>query len=211
MKGNAKAATPEEYIEQLAEPRRSELAGLHKLIRATVPRLAPTMAFGMIGYGPFHYKYKSGLVRGTGWWWRWQARKTTFRYISVPGMTQANGISPRSTRTSSESECGQELYPFHKKLEHLDRDVLKKALKEAQKNARSWRRWWHYRRSRPGALVSLVRPRKSSLISGIPRIFPACGGGRSARGYFLLPPVMKFGNSRNNAPPSGCRRRNCRG
>ena len=52
--------TPEEYIEALEEPRRGEIRELHELIRETVPHLEPHIASGMLGYGPFHYRYASG-------------------------------------------------------------------------------------------------------------------------------------------------------
>lgn len=60
MQGKSDAATHEEYIERLAEPRRSEIRALHDLIRRTVPQLEPTMDFGMLGYGKYHYRYPSG-------------------------------------------------------------------------------------------------------------------------------------------------------
>lgn len=60
MKGQLKAKTPEEYIEQLEEPRRSDIAALDKLIRKAAPKLEPTIMSGMLGYGPFHYKYATG-------------------------------------------------------------------------------------------------------------------------------------------------------
>jgi hypothetical protein len=39
MKGQSKASTPTEYIAELEEPRRKDIADLHKLIRKTVPGL----------------------------------------------------------------------------------------------------------------------------------------------------------------------------
>ena len=60
MQGKSDAATHEEYIERLAEPRRGEIRALHELIRRTAPQLEPTMEFGMLGYGKYHYHYASG-------------------------------------------------------------------------------------------------------------------------------------------------------
>lgn len=60
MQGKSDAATHEEYIERLTEPRRSEVRAVHDLIRRTLPQLEPTMEFGMPGYGKFHYRYESG-------------------------------------------------------------------------------------------------------------------------------------------------------
>lgn len=54
------AASPEAYIAALPEPRRSEIARIDAFIRATVPDLAPCMTAGMLGYGPFHYRYATG-------------------------------------------------------------------------------------------------------------------------------------------------------
>jgi hypothetical protein len=60
MQGKTGAATHEEYFAALAEPRQGELRALDALIRESAPGLAPTMEFGMPGYGRYHYKYASG-------------------------------------------------------------------------------------------------------------------------------------------------------
>lgn len=60
MLGKAKAGTAREYIEGLAEPRRSEMRELHQLITRTAPKLKPKMWGGMIGYGSYHYRYATG-------------------------------------------------------------------------------------------------------------------------------------------------------
>lgn len=57
-----KLQTPREYLDNLAEPRRSELKQLHRLITKTAPKLKPRMWGEMIGigYGSYHYRYASG-------------------------------------------------------------------------------------------------------------------------------------------------------
>ena len=55
MQGKSDAATHEEYIQRLAEPRRSDVRALHELIRRAAPQLEPTMEFGMLGYGNKNY------------------------------------------------------------------------------------------------------------------------------------------------------------
>ena len=60
MLGKSKAKTPREYIEGLAEPRRSEIKQLHQLITKTAPKLKSKMWSGMIGYGSYHYRYATG-------------------------------------------------------------------------------------------------------------------------------------------------------
>lgn len=54
------AETPEAYIDALEEPRRGEIERLHRLIRETLPALAPHVRSGMLGYGEYHYRYASG-------------------------------------------------------------------------------------------------------------------------------------------------------
>jgi hypothetical protein len=60
MAAQPKAETPQQYIEGLEEPRKSDVARLHAIITETVPELEPCMAGSMIGYGKFHYRYASG-------------------------------------------------------------------------------------------------------------------------------------------------------
>jgi hypothetical protein len=52
--------TPEEYLENLEEPRKSQIETLHNLIRQTLPQFEPYIQSGMLGYGKYHYKYKTG-------------------------------------------------------------------------------------------------------------------------------------------------------
>lgn len=54
------AKTQEEYIASLEEPQQRYIRELDALIRKTVPKLRPLMQSGMMGYGQFHYKSKSG-------------------------------------------------------------------------------------------------------------------------------------------------------
>ena len=54
------AMTPDELIASLDEPRRGEIARLDALIRETLPDLERVATSGMLGYGPYHYRYASG-------------------------------------------------------------------------------------------------------------------------------------------------------
>jgi hypothetical protein len=54
------AASPEEYIGALEEPRRSHIRQLDELIRRAAPQLEPHIQSGMIAYGSYHYRSKSG-------------------------------------------------------------------------------------------------------------------------------------------------------
>ena len=52
--------TPTEYLASLSSDRRAVLTALHKAIRKAAPSLKPHIAYGMIGYGRYHYRYASG-------------------------------------------------------------------------------------------------------------------------------------------------------
>jgi hypothetical protein len=53
MKGQLKAATPAEYLAQLDEPRKSDVAALDAMIRKNAPKLTPFVQVGILAYGPF--------------------------------------------------------------------------------------------------------------------------------------------------------------
>src|SRR5687768_13525920 len=60
MKGQLSVKTPAEYIAAVDDKRRSDIAALDALIRKHAPKLEPVIMSGMLGYGPFHYRYASG-------------------------------------------------------------------------------------------------------------------------------------------------------
>ena len=60
MKGQLDVKTPAEYIAAVDDKRRSDIAALDALIRTHAPELEPVIMGGMLGYGPFHYRYASG-------------------------------------------------------------------------------------------------------------------------------------------------------
>ena len=60
MKGQLSVRTPAEYIAAVDDKRRPDIAALDGLIRKHAPKLEPVIMDGMLGYGPFHYRYASG-------------------------------------------------------------------------------------------------------------------------------------------------------
>jgi hypothetical protein len=53
--------TPAQYLAAIPdEARRADMEALHRLIRKTLPDLAPDLNMGMIGYGTYHYRYATG-------------------------------------------------------------------------------------------------------------------------------------------------------
>lgn len=67
MRGQLEVSTPKQYIASLTEPRKSDIAELDRLIRKTVPKLKPHICAGILGYGPFRFRYPSGRE---GEWFR---------------------------------------------------------------------------------------------------------------------------------------------
>ncbi len=67
MKGQLNVKTPAKYIAAVDDKRRSDIAALDALIRKHAPKLEPVIMDGMLGYGPFHYRYASGREREGQW------------------------------------------------------------------------------------------------------------------------------------------------
>ena len=129
MKGQStKPTTPEEYLAELAEPRRSDVAALHALIRKAVPRLEPFIHAGMLAYGPFHYRYASGRE---GDWFRIGVASNK-SYISLYACAaDAKGyVAERYKARLPGASIGKSCVRF-KRLADLDVKVLTALLKEA--------------------------------------------------------------------------------
>jgi len=128
MHGTTQAPTHDAYIAALDEPRRSKIRVLHELIRTTVPELRPTMEFGMLGYGRYHYRYATGregdaAVVGLA---------SNKRYISlyvhavVDGRYLAEAYAPRLPKASVGRSCIRV-----RRATDLDPAVVAELLREA--------------------------------------------------------------------------------
>ena len=60
MAEESAVSTPDEYIDALEEPRRTDIRSLHELITREAPQLEPHIASGMLAYGRYHYRGKTG-------------------------------------------------------------------------------------------------------------------------------------------------------
>ena len=131
MKGQLKAKTPAEYIDQLEEPRRSDVAALDKLIRKHAPKLEPIIAQGMLGYGPFHYKYASGREGDACR----LAVASNASYISLYALgTDDDGyIAERYQEKLPKAKIGKACVRF-KRLSDLDEKALVALIKETSKS-----------------------------------------------------------------------------
>ena len=128
MKGQLNVSTPAEYLQQLAEPRRAEIAALDALIRKAAPKLEPFIHSGMLAYGPYHYKYESGRE---GDWFRIGVSSNA-AYISL----YIGGVAENYKKALPKAKIGKACVRF-KRLSDLDQDALKKMVREAAQAAAS--------------------------------------------------------------------------
>lgn len=128
MQGHSDAATHDAYIEELAEPRRSEVRRLHELIRQTVPQLEPTMDFKMLGYGKYRYRYATG--REGEWMLVGVASNKQSISLYVTSADEAGYLAERYAPRLGKVSCGKSCIRF-KRLDDLDLDALRELLREA--------------------------------------------------------------------------------
>lgn len=122
MQGKSKAKTHAAYIAAIEdEDRRRDIRRLHRLVRKLAPELKPTMEFGMLGYGTYHYKYKSGREGD----WVKLGIANNKRYISlyccgtVDGAYVAEGFKKRLPKADIGKSCVR-----FKRLSDLDPSAL---------------------------------------------------------------------------------------
>ncbi len=124
----ADPTTPDEYIDALDEPRRGEIRELHDLIRETLPDLEPHVGTGMLGYGPFHYRYASGR-EGDASLLALSRRK---RYISLYVLctTEAGYLAEQYAERLPKADIDNSGVRF-KRTADVDRDALRELIAEA--------------------------------------------------------------------------------
>ncbi len=121
MKGQLDVRTPAEYIAALDEPRRTDIARLDSLIRASVPSLEPFIHSGMLAYGLLHYRYASGRE---GDWFRVGVASNK-RYISLYACAADDQgyVAERFRARLPKADIGRSCVRF-KRLDDLDEGVL---------------------------------------------------------------------------------------
>jgi hypothetical protein len=115
------ATSPEAYLEALDEPRRSEMRAVDALIRATAPDLEPHLQSGMLAYGRYAYRSKSGR---SGEWFT-IGLASNKRYISLYVMA-ADGeryLAETYRERLPKADIGKSCVRF-RRLAELDRDSL---------------------------------------------------------------------------------------
>jgi hypothetical protein len=130
MKGQLDVHTPAEYIAAVDAKRRPDISALDALIRKHAPKLEPVIIGGMLGYGPFRYRYASGREG--------EACKLSIAsnasYISLYCFAaDAEGyVAQRYVDRLPKAKIGKSCVTF-KKLADLDEKALIALIKETSK------------------------------------------------------------------------------
>ncbi len=127
------AKTPEEYIEKIEEPRKSQILQLHQLILKTVPQLKPYIISGMIGYGSYHYKYASG--REGDWCIIALASQKNYISVYVCAIDGKEYVAESYKSKLPKSSIGKSCIRF-KKIEDIDLEILKEIIKKGETKPR---------------------------------------------------------------------------
>lgn len=120
------AATPEEYLDRLVEPRRSDVKRVHELIRAAAPALEPHIASGMLAYGSFHYRYASGREGD----WFPIGLASNKRYISlyvIAGDAEHGYLAESYRGRFPKADIGRSCVRF-KSVADIDEDALRELI-----------------------------------------------------------------------------------
>ena len=124
------AASPAQYIEQIDEPRRTDIQTLYALITKALPRLEPYMLSGMIAWGRYRYKYASGREGD----WCMVALASQKNYISmyVCASDQNGYVAEQRKAEFPKANIGKSCIRF-KRVEDVDLKALEKLVKESVK------------------------------------------------------------------------------
>lgn len=111
----------DEYIASLPEPRRSQVAQLDGFIRSVVPELEVKMWGKMIGYGSYHYKYKSGTEGD--WFVVGLAGRKQYVSLYILGTKDGEYLAESAKEKLPGADIGKSCIRF-KHMENVDMAVL---------------------------------------------------------------------------------------
>jgi hypothetical protein len=127
------AKSPADYVKQIDEPRRGEIAKLDKFIRKTVPELKPLLLQGttpMLGYGAYHYKYASGREGDTAIVTLASQKNYIAVYVMCVDEVLGKYVAEKYESELGKVNVGKSCIRF-KRLENLNLDAMAEVLREA--------------------------------------------------------------------------------
>ena len=120
--------TPQQYFAASPEPKRTDLARLHALIRENAPSFEPFAMGSMIGYGKYHYRYASGREGDTcrvG-----LASNKTGISVYVQAVDASGYLAEQAKARLGKASVGKSCIRF-KRLSDIQLDVLAAVLRRA--------------------------------------------------------------------------------
>ena len=130
MKGKSNAKTHGEYIAEVEDKRRDDIQALHDLVRRAASELEPTMEFGMLGYGKYHYKYKSG--REGDWMKIGIANNKSYISLYCCGVVDGGYVAEGFKDRLPKADIGKSCVRF-KRLSDLDLKVVEELIRATAK------------------------------------------------------------------------------
>ena len=107
------------------ETMRSDVQELHEMITRLAPELQPTLEFKYtLGYGKYHYKYKSGRE---GDWHKIGISCGKTISIHCCGLVDGKYVLEKFAKRIGKAKCGKSCVRFNK-LEDLDRATLEELI-----------------------------------------------------------------------------------
>lgn len=125
------AKTPEEYLNRLEEPRKSEMEQLYTCISSTIPNEKPFIMSRMIAWKPYHYQYASG--REGDWFIVGLASQKNYISVYVCAAAQGEYLAEKYNKELGRVNVGRSCIRL-KKVSDLDLPTLKKVIKEGIKS-----------------------------------------------------------------------------
>lgn len=126
-----KATTTEEYMAALPADRRAILEAIDKLVREAAPKLKPTFAYNMPGYGIMKYKNYKGEV--IDWPTISMASQKNYVSVYVCAVEGNDYIAEKRKDLLGKVSVGKSCIRF-KKLEDVNLPELKKVFQLAAKS-----------------------------------------------------------------------------
>lgn len=124
------AKTVEEYLAQVPAERQEIVNTVHQTILKAIPEQKPHMLSGMIAYGNYHYKSKSG--REGDWAIILLANRKDYVSTYICAVENNKYIAETNKDRLGRVSVGKSCVRF-KKLEDINLDVLTELCKKAEK------------------------------------------------------------------------------
>ena len=175
----SEAKTAEEYLDQVPDERQEAVRTVHDAIVKAVPKLKPHMISGMLAYGTYHYRSKSG--REGDWALVMMANRKDYVSVYICATDGGEYIAEKNKDRLGKVSVGKSCIRF-KRLEDINLDVLAELCKKAEKAGDSGDFAIWMIDEIKAELRALANPEKAAFF---PRFFKAAPGEYAEGDKFL--------------------------